>query len=206
MILHNAMQLVSWLHICSQLWPLGKVCCRAVAIVTSQDSEHTAHLHISSRLAEQQSLSAAVKECSVEWEETQECCAQTNAHNSKSSSTSRKLLTLWESAWLTFWRETYVCSPKTDRAMAVQKNIYKTSHFNSCTLRSEDSGIHLNGTFFPWKTLNIMEINGNIEKLCNKNLDRDQAGHFPVGLVSIARKLWEEKPVKKRRNNNKNNN
>ena len=75
---------------------------------------------------------------------------------------------------------------------AVQKNMYKTS------------AIHLNGTFPPWKTLNIMEINGNIEKLCNKNLNWDQAGHFPVGLVSIARKLWEEKPVKKWRNNNNN--
>ena len=46
-----------------------------------------------------------------------------------------------------------------------------------------------------------MEINGNIEKLCNKNLDRDQAGHVPVGLVSIAQKLWEQ-PIKKRRYNN----
>ena len=90
-----------------------------------------------------------------------------------------------------------MCSPKTDRAMAVQKNMSKTSNFNSCTLRSEDSGIHLNGTFFPWKTLNITEINRNIEKLCNKNLE-----HFPVGLVSIVRKLWEEKPVKKRLWNN----
>ena len=118
----------------------------------------------------------------------QESCAQTNAHNSKSSSTSRKLLILWESLthW-TFWCKTYVCSPKTGRAMAVQKTWIKQI---LTVARSEDSGIHLNGTFFPWKTLNITEMNGNIEKPFS--IFR----HFPVGLVSIARKLREKKPVK----------
>ena len=38
---------------------------------------------------------------------------------------------------------------------------------------------------------------GIMKKFCNKHIDRDQAGHFPVGLVLIAQKLWEEKPVKK---------
>ena len=50
---------------------------------------------------------------------------------------------------------------------------------------------------FPRKILNISEINRNIEKICNDYIDRDQAGHFPVGLVSIAQKLWEEKLIKK---------
>ena len=55
----------------------------------------------------------------------------------------------------------------------------------------------------PFKALNVLRstlksMQNLMGSQCNKNLDRDQAGHFPVGLVLIARKLWEEKPIKKR--------
>ena len=56
--------------------------------------------------------------------------------------------------------------------------------------------------FFAWKTLNISEINGSIGKIYNKHIDRDQAGHFPVDLVLIARNCGRRSPSKHRQNNN----